>query len=236
MSSENVDKKYLSVEGKEYVYRRYGGNVYLYPVNGEGRGFFGEMSADGISENLRRCEYVSVPATISTKETVVMEYTVKVPIVKGMPETGWEILNSEIGTEGTVFAEFVAESEQVIECINTLHEEVVDYEEWPDETNQVTTKEKLEREGATMPARGAEATADPIWLFRVKVRREIGDEVCEYWDTKAVFFSREDGEEYGEKHSYKYGEKNVDWQVYAESLWDKEKPRNLLRAILKERE
>ncbi len=48
-----------------------------------------------------------------------------------------------------------------------------------------------------------EATSNPIFLFQRKLGR--------HWDTERVFFSREEGEQYGKDHAYNY---RKGWRVY----------------------
>ena len=124
------------------------------------------------------------------------------------------------------------------------------------------TPDELTAIGKTMGSRGAEVTSEPIWLFQVQrewVPNSIRDcyfnsddcedlteeqfelmedegNICRYWDTIRVFFSREEAEAYGESKSYDYGEKNKDWRVYCISLWDTHQTKNILRAILPRKE
>ena len=48
-----------------------------------------------------------------------------------------------------------------------------------------------------------EATSNPIFLFQRKLVR--------HWDTERVFFSREEGEQYGKDNAYNY---RKGWRVY----------------------
>jgi hypothetical protein len=50
----------------------------------------------------------------------------------------------------------------------------------------------------------AEATGNPIFLLQKKIGR--------HWETECVFYSREEGEAFGNEHAYNY--KNG-WRVYS---------------------
>jgi len=48
-----------------------------------------------------------------------------------------------------------------------------------------------------------EATSNPIFLFQRKLGKN--------WDTERVFYSREEGDDYGRAHEYNY---RKGWRVY----------------------